>query len=81
MRRLLLAPLLASFLPAAALQAAGPAPEAVAPASSAWPTVLLVDDDPFMLAVLAFVWFWPIWTDVLLTKSEWDARIWLRRWI
>ncbi|MFN3790919.1 response regulator [Massilia sp.] len=40
-------------VPAAAPQAAGPAPEASAPAPSAWPTVLLVDDDPFMLAVLA----------------------------
>lgn len=34
-----------------------------------------------VLALLAFAWFWPIWTDVLLTKSEWDARIWFRRWI
>ena len=34
-----------------------------------------------VLAVIAFAWFWPIWTDVLLTKSEWDARIWFRRWI
>ncbi|SEB63261.1 C-terminal four TMM region of protein-O-mannosyltransferase [Nocardioides exalbidus] len=34
-----------------------------------------------VLALIAFAWFWPIWTDVLLTKSEWDARIWFRRWI
>src|SRR6478735_1507289 len=34
-----------------------------------------------VLAVIAFAWFWPIWTDVLLTKSEWDARIWFQRWI
>jgi dolichyl-phosphate-mannose--protein O-mannosyl transferase len=34
-----------------------------------------------VLAVIAFAWFWPIWTDALLTKSEWDARIWFRRWI
>ncbi|GAA1933829.1 dolichyl-phosphate-mannose--protein mannosyltransferase [Nocardioides hwasunensis] len=34
-----------------------------------------------VLALVAFAWFWPIWTDVLLTKSEWDARIWFRRWI
>ena len=34
-----------------------------------------------VLALIAFAWFWPIWTDVLLTKSEWDARVWFRRWI
>ena len=34
-----------------------------------------------VLALLAFAWFWPVWTDVLLTKSEWDARIWFQRWI
>ena len=34
-----------------------------------------------VLALVAFAWFWPVWTDVLLTKSEWDARIWFRRWI
>ncbi len=34
-----------------------------------------------VLALVAFAWFWPIWTDVLLTKSEWDARIWFQRWI
>ncbi len=34
-----------------------------------------------VLALVAFAWFWPIWTDALLTKSEWDARIWFQRWI
>jgi len=34
-----------------------------------------------VLALIAFAWFWPIWTDVLLTKAEWDARIWFQRWI
>ena len=34
-----------------------------------------------VLALVAFAWFWPVWTDVLLTKSEWDARIWFQRWI
>ena len=34
-----------------------------------------------VLALIAFAWFWPVWTDVLLTKAEWDARIWFRRWI
>ncbi len=34
-----------------------------------------------VLALIAFAWFWPIWTDALLTKSEWDARIWFQRWI
>ena len=34
-----------------------------------------------VLALISFAWFWPIWTDALLTKSEWDARIWFQRWI
>ena len=34
-----------------------------------------------VLALVAFAWFWPVWTDVLLTKSEWDARIWFQRWV
>jgi dolichyl-phosphate-mannose--protein O-mannosyl transferase len=34
-----------------------------------------------VLALIAFAWFWPVWTDVLLTKSEWDTRIWFQRWI
>ncbi|MFM6847690.1 MAG: dolichyl-phosphate-mannose--protein mannosyltransferase, partial [Terrabacter sp.] len=34
-----------------------------------------------VLALIAFAWFWPVWTDALLTKSEWDARIWFQRWI
>ncbi len=34
-----------------------------------------------VLATLAFAWFWPIWTDQLLTNSEWVQRMWFRRWI
>jgi dolichyl-phosphate-mannose-protein mannosyltransferase len=34
-----------------------------------------------VLALIAFAWFWPIWTDVLLTRSEWQSRIWFQRWI
>ena len=34
-----------------------------------------------VLAVLAFAWFWPIWTDQLLTHDEWLDRIWFTRWI
>lgn len=34
-----------------------------------------------VLALIAFAWFWPIWTDGLLTKAEWDSRIWFQRWI
>ena len=43
---------LEAFLPAAAPQAAA-VPAAIPPAQAARPTILLVDDDPFMLAVLA----------------------------
>ena len=31
--------------------------------------------------MLAFAWFWPIWTDQLLTRSEWLDRMWFPRWI
>ncbi len=35
----------------------------------------------FVLVLLNFAWFWPIWTDGLLTHSEWMSRIWFQRWI
>ncbi len=34
-----------------------------------------------VLVVLNFAWFWPIYTDGLLTNGEWLDRIWFRRWI
>jgi len=34
-----------------------------------------------VLTVLNFAWFWPIFTDQLLTRSEWQDRIWFQRWI
>ena len=34
-----------------------------------------------VLTVLNFAWFWPIFTDQLLTHSEWQSRIWFQRWI
>jgi dolichyl-phosphate-mannose--protein O-mannosyl transferase len=34
-----------------------------------------------VLVLLAFAWFWPIWTNGLLTHSEWLGRIWFSRWI
>ena len=34
-----------------------------------------------VLAVLAFAYFWPIWTYELLTHREWQMRMWFRRWI
>ncbi|GAB2773273.1 phospholipid carrier-dependent glycosyltransferase [Nocardioides salsibiostraticola] len=35
----------------------------------------------FVLALINFAWFWPIWTNELLTKSEWLDRVWFERWI
>lgn len=35
----------------------------------------------FVLVLVNFAWFWPIWTDQLLTHSEWLDRIWFQRWI
>lgn len=34
-----------------------------------------------VLVVLNFAWFWPVYTDGLLTQSEWLQRIWFHRWI
>ncbi|MGI8633307.1 MAG: dolichyl-phosphate-mannose--protein mannosyltransferase, partial [Solirubrobacterales bacterium] len=33
------------------------------------------------LVVLNAAWFWPIWTDELLTRGEWLDRVWFKRWI
>lgn len=35
----------------------------------------------FVLVLLNFAWFWPIWTNGLLTESEWLDRMWFVRWI
>jgi dolichyl-phosphate-mannose--protein O-mannosyl transferase len=35
----------------------------------------------FVLVVVCFAWFWPIWTDGLLTHSEWLERMWFGRWV
>ncbi len=34
-----------------------------------------------VLTVIAFVFYWPIWTDVLITYDEWIQRMWFKRWI
>lgn len=34
-----------------------------------------------VLTLLNFAWFWPIWTNELLTRSEWYQRIWFSRWV
>ncbi|CAN5232912.1 MAG: dolichyl-phosphate-mannose--protein mannosyltransferase [Nocardioides sp.] len=34
-----------------------------------------------MLAFINFAWFWPIWTNQLLTHDQWLQRIWFTRWI
>ena len=34
-----------------------------------------------VLVLLNFAWFWPIYTNQLLTHSEWLDRIWFERWI
>jgi dolichyl-phosphate-mannose-protein mannosyltransferase len=35
----------------------------------------------FVLVLVNFAWFWPIYTHELLTRSEWLDRIWFKRWI
>ncbi len=34
-----------------------------------------------VLTLVAFAWFWPIWTDQLVTNQEWLQRMWFKRWI
>jgi dolichyl-phosphate-mannose-protein mannosyltransferase len=34
-----------------------------------------------VLVLVNFAWFWPIWTNQLLTHAEWLDRIWFSRWI
>ena len=35
----------------------------------------------FVLVLINFAWFWPIYTNELLTRAEWLDRIWFMRWI
>lgn len=35
----------------------------------------------FVLVLVAFAWFWPVWTNQLITHSEWMSRMWFDRWI
>ncbi|MBA3991162.1 MAG: hypothetical protein H0X54_09020 [Propionibacteriales bacterium] len=34
-----------------------------------------------VLVLLNFAWFWPIYTNQLLTHSEWLDRVWFECWI
>ncbi|HEX6149910.1 MAG TPA: phospholipid carrier-dependent glycosyltransferase, partial [Nocardioides sp.] len=34
-----------------------------------------------VLVLLNFAWFYPIYTDQLLTHREWLQRIWFSRWV
>ena len=50
--------------------------------SSPQRTVGVVVSGAFFLLVLAnFAWFWPIYTNELLTHGQWLSRIWFTRWI
>ena len=50
--------------------------------SSPQRTVGVIVSGSFFLLVLAnFAWFWPIYTNELLTHSQWLSRIWFSRWI
>ncbi|MFC4782945.1 dolichyl-phosphate-mannose--protein mannosyltransferase [Nocardioides sp. MAHUQ-72] len=42
---------------------------------------VVVSGSFFVLVLVNFAWFWPIWTDQLLTHGEWLDRIWFQRWI
>ena len=34
-----------------------------------------------VVVLVMFAWFWPIWTDQLITTPHWLQRIWFHRWI
>ncbi|RZI79713.1 MAG: phospholipid carrier-dependent glycosyltransferase, partial [Microbacterium sp.] len=34
-----------------------------------------------ILTLVNFAWFWPIYTNQILTNSEWLSRIWFSRWV
>jgi len=53
-----------------------------APAGSPRRTFGAVAAGSIVIAVIVnFAWFWPIYTDGLLTQSEWVQRIWFHIWI
>lgn len=35
----------------------------------------------FAVIVADFIWMWPIFTDVMLTHNQWQARMWFNSWI
>ena len=50
--------------------------------SSPQRTAGVIVSGAFFLLVLAnFAWFWPIYTNELLTHGQWLSRIWFSRWI
>jgi dolichyl-phosphate-mannose--protein O-mannosyl transferase len=53
-----------------------------APAGSTRRTVGAAVAGAVVVAVIVnFAWFWPIYTDGLLTQGQWVERIWFHRWI
>ncbi len=34
-----------------------------------------------VVVMLNFAWFWPIYTDGLITQQHWQERIWFKKWI
>ncbi len=45
-------------------------------------TVGVVVSGAFIILTLVnFAWFWPIWTNQMLTNSEWLDRVWFSRWV
>ncbi len=44
-------------------------------------TGVVVAGSFLVLVALNAAWFWPLWTDQLLTRGEWLDRMWFARWI
>ena len=42
---------------------------------------VIVSGSFVVLVIMNFAWFYPIYTDQLLTHREWLQRIWFSRWV
>ena len=52
-----------------------------APGTTRWRYGAIAAGSVVVAVVANFAWFWPIYTDALITQQEWLQRIWFRRWI
>ena len=34
-----------------------------------------------LASIAATAFFWPVWTDALITSEQWERRMWIDRWV